>query len=330
MKLAMMINYSGDFHADVARVQDLEQAGPRPRLGAPRPTRSTPSARSASSPPRRRRIEIGTGHHQRVLAHGDGRRPDGGRLRLRQRRPLRARARRVRPAGHRGLPRRAVRAPDAAHPRVHRRVPDGVAARAGGVRRQRRAGAAARRAGHRAGQAAQADQPPEAGRHPGVLGQPDGQERHRDGPPRRRLAADLLRPREVRARVGRRAARRSGRPRAVARAAADLGRRHGGDRRGVRRRRRRPRARHGPPAGRAVRRRDGRARPELLQLDRQALRLRRRGDRDPGPLPVRAQGGGRRRRAAGAARRHQPGRPGVASSPSASPPTARPASPTSR
>ena len=27
MKLAMMINYSGDFHADVARIQDLEQAG---------------------------------------------------------------------------------------------------------------------------------------------------------------------------------------------------------------------------------------------------------------------------------------------------------------
>ena len=27
MKLAMMLNYSGDFHADVARVQDLEQAG---------------------------------------------------------------------------------------------------------------------------------------------------------------------------------------------------------------------------------------------------------------------------------------------------------------
>ena len=27
MKLSMMINYSGDFHADVAKVQDLEKAG---------------------------------------------------------------------------------------------------------------------------------------------------------------------------------------------------------------------------------------------------------------------------------------------------------------
>jgi hypothetical protein len=27
VKLSMMINYSGDFHADVARVQELEAAG---------------------------------------------------------------------------------------------------------------------------------------------------------------------------------------------------------------------------------------------------------------------------------------------------------------
>ncbi|MET0459570.1 MAG: LLM class F420-dependent oxidoreductase, partial [Ilumatobacteraceae bacterium] len=27
MKLAMALNYSGDFHADVTRVQDLEKAG---------------------------------------------------------------------------------------------------------------------------------------------------------------------------------------------------------------------------------------------------------------------------------------------------------------
>ena len=73
--------------------------------------------------------------HQRVLPHGDGHRPDRGRLRLRQRRPVHPRPRRVRPAGHRGLPRRAVREPDAAHPRLHRRVPHGVAARAGRLRR---------------------------------------------------------------------------------------------------------------------------------------------------------------------------------------------------
>ena len=45
---------------------------------------------------------------------------------------------------------------------------------------------------------------------------------------------------------------------------------------------------------------------------------------------VRAQGRGRRGRAARAARQHQPRRPGVRTSPSASPPTRRPASPTCR
>ena len=142
--------------------------------------------------------------HQRVLADRDGDRPDRRRLRLRQRRPLHPRPRRLRPAGDRGLPRRAVRAPDAAHPRVHRGLPDGLEARAGRLRRPDHPGPAAGRPGHRARQAAEADQPPEALRHPGVLGQPDGHVRGRDGAGRQRLAADLLRPREVPAGVGRR------------------------------------------------------------------------------------------------------------------------------
>ena len=120
------------------------------------------------------------------------------------------------------------------------------------------------------------------------------------------------------------------RARPVARPAADLRRRHGRDRRRVRRRRRRPGARHGPADHGAVRRRHGRPGQELLQHDRQEVRLRRRGDRDPGPLPVGAQGGGGR---GGAARRCSPAPTSSArsrTSPSASPPTARPASPTCR
>ena len=88
--------------------------------------------------------------HQRVLAHGHGRRPDRCRLRLRQRRSVHPRARGVRSAGHRGLPRRALRGADAAHPRLHRGLPHDVAPRAGDLRRPDRADPAARRPGHRA------------------------------------------------------------------------------------------------------------------------------------------------------------------------------------
>ena len=57
-----------------------------------------------------------------------------------------------------------------------------------------------------------------------------GLSRRRDGPPGQRLAADLLRPREVPAGVGRRPRQGHEGPRPVARRAADLGRRHGRDR----------------------------------------------------------------------------------------------------
>ena len=120
------------------------------------------------------------GHHQRVLAHRHGHRPDRRRLRLRERRPLHPRPRRLRPAGHRGLPRRALRAPDAAHPRDHRGLPDGVEREPVVFDGQTIQVPLPDRPGHRARQAAEADQPPEARRHPGVLGQPDGPVGRRD------------------------------------------------------------------------------------------------------------------------------------------------------
>ena len=83
----------------------------------------------------------------------------------------------------------------------------------------------------------------------------------------------------------------------------------------------------GPPLDGAVRRRHGRPGQELLQRPRPALRLRRRGHRDPGPLPRRQEGRGRRRGAGRVAGEDLAGRPGVVRRRSASPPTRRPASP---
>ena len=84
------------------------------------------------------------------------------------------------------------------------------------------------------------------------------------------------------------------------------------------------------PTHGAVRRRHGRPGQELLQHDRQEVRLRRRGHRDPGPLPVRAQGGGGRRRAPRSCSPAPTSSARSPTSPSASPPTRRPASRTCR
>ena len=62
-----------------------------------------------------------------------------------------------------------------------------------------------------------------------------------------------------------------------------------GHRRGPRRRQGRPHPRRRPPGDGAVRRWHGRPGQELLQRRGPALRLRRRGHRDPGPLPRRAR-----------------------------------------
>ena len=159
MKLAMMINYSGDFHADVTRVQELEQAG-LDLVWVPEAYSFDAISQVGYLAAKTERLEIGTGiinvfsRTATAIAQtaagcdhvSDGRFVLG----------LGASGPQVIEGFH-GVP---VRAPDAAHPRVHRGVPDDVAARARRLRRSRRAHPAAGRSGHGSRQAAEADQPP--------------------------------------------------------------------------------------------------------------------------------------------------------------------------
>ena len=69
MKLSMMINYSGDFHADVRRVADLESDGLDVVWIAEAYSFDAISQIGYLSA-RTERVEIGNGHRQRVLAHG--------------------------------------------------------------------------------------------------------------------------------------------------------------------------------------------------------------------------------------------------------------------
>ena len=105
---------------------------------------------------------------------------------------------------------------------------------------------------HRARQAAEDHQPPAALEHPHLVGEPHGPQRHRHRAARRRLAAHLLRPREVPRRVGRRAEGRPRQARPVARSARDLGRRHAGHRREAHRRCPQQDPRLRPPADAAL------------------------------------------------------------------------------
>ena len=218
MKLSMMINYSGDFHADVRRVTELEAAG-LDVVWIPEAYSFDAISQIGYLAAKTERVEIGTGivnvysRHRRV--HG----PDRGRLRLRERRAVHPRPRRVRPAGDRGLPRRAVREADAAHPRLHQRGPHDTAPRACRVRRPDGDDPAARGRGHRSRQAAEDHQPSGARHHPDLLGEPDGPERRQHRAVRRRLAAGVLRSREVPRRVGRRDQGRA-RPSATRRSAS--------------------------------------------------------------------------------------------------------------
>ncbi len=198
--------------------------------------------------------------------------------------------------GFHGVPLRRAAGP---HPGDHRDLPAGLAPREGRAPGQALHDPAARRAGHRAGQAAQADQPPGARANPDHDRRDRPEERRAGRRDRRRLAADLLP-----ARDGRRG----------------LGRLAGGRARQARRRRwarstscRRP-LRIGTDAAR-----------QLLDGVRASSRSTsaawaRAGKNfyndlagrygyedeaeDPGPLPRRQEGGGRGGRAGGAAAGH--------------------------
>ena len=142
---------------------------------------------------RTERVRLGTSLCQLSAAHpdrhGDGGADHGPSLG----RPLRARPRGLGPPGGRGLVRPALPGPPRPHPRVRRHRPPGAGAREAGDQR-RPALPAALSGWHRAGQAAQADRAPAAGRHPDHLGGRGPEERGPGRRDRRRVVPHLLLP----------------------------------------------------------------------------------------------------------------------------------------
>ena len=210
------------------------------------------------------------------------------------RRPVPARARRVRAAGVRGLARGAVRQAARPHPRVRRDRPDGAGPRDGAPRGRVLDPAAARRA-----RARRCGSPSTrcADDIPVYLAVDRPEEPRADRRDRRRLAGHLLRPgarrRAAGSRVDRPGQGRQG-PRRLRR------RTHRARRRG-----RRPRGvrRAAAPLRRAVHRRHGQPGAELLQPPGGRDGLRGSGRGGPGPLPRPAAPG---RRRGGAVRVHRP------------------------
>ena len=229
MKLSMMISYSGDFHADVKRVQELESAG-LDIVWVPEAYTFDSVSQMGYLAAKTSTIQIGAGilnvfsRTATCMAQtaagldyvSDGRFVLG----------LGASGPQVIEGFH-GVP---YEKPMPRDPRLHQRVPDDLAPREGHLRRSDRPGAASRGSGHRSGQAAQDHQPSRTCRHPDLLGVADGPVGHGNRTVRRRLVADLLRSREVPHGLGRRAregCRFAGR---VAGSVADLGRWPGRDR----------------------------------------------------------------------------------------------------
>ena len=302
MRMGTFLSYAGGFAETVDELADFERAG-LDIVFVPE-AYSFDAVSQLGFLARQDRADADRLRHPpAVLAHARDDRDDRGRARLRLGRPVHARPGRVRPAGDRGLARRAVRRADRPVPRDHRDLPDGLAARPAGLPGPVLPPAAG--GGHRAGQAAQADQPP------GPRADPDRAGRHRpeERGARRRagrvLDADLLPAGEGRRGVGRCGGRGPRQARPGARPA-------GRDRArpaGHRRRRDRP-ARPRPARAGPVHRRDGRPGPQLLQRPGPPVRLRGRGQGHPGRLPGRPQGRGRgpgARRAGRADLAHRPG-----------------------
>ena len=249
MKLGMQIDYAGGFKESAAHVAELERAGLDVAWVAEAYGFDGPSFMGYLA------ALTETGDHRRgdpahLHPHTDAAGHDRRGHRRPERRAVPAGARRVGPAGDRGLPRGPLRRPARAHPGDHRDLPSGVAQGAPGVRRPPLPDAAPARRGHGPGQAVEADRPPGPGAHPdlGRLARP--QERRDDRRGRRRLAADLLPARAGRPGLGRRprrrarpGARRSSGPLEIA-----------GGRPGRHRRRHGRRRRAGPPDGRPLRR----------------------------------------------------------------------------
>ena len=108
MKLSMMINYSGDFHADVQKVCDLENAG-LDLVWVPEAYSFDAVSQLGYLAAKTSKIEIGTGIINVRCANCSW-------PRLRQRRSFHPWPWRLRSTGHRGFSRSAIREADGTHP----------------------------------------------------------------------------------------------------------------------------------------------------------------------------------------------------------------------
>ena len=281
----------------------------RSAAGEPRRTRGRGRGRRLRRGVHRRSVGIGrlhaaglvglvdaaaaAGHVGRaaVRTHADRVRDGGADARPPHRRPPHPGARRVRPAGGGGLVRPVVSQAAGSHSRIRRHHPAGVGpGGAGDQRRPALSAAVEEGAGNRSGQAAQADHPSAARRHPDHAGRRGAEERRAGRRDLRRLAADLLHAPDGRhlqrvARRGLRPTRRPSQPRGL----RDL-------RDGQHRHHRRPRRRvRGHEAlYRALHGRHGRRGHQLPRRRLPADGLRRRGRRRDQAVPQRPEGHGRR------------------------------------
>ena len=88
VKLSMMLNYAGGFKESVDQIVELEKAG-LDLVWIPEAYSFDAISQVGYLAARTERLEIGTGHRQRVLPDAGADGHDGGGLRLRERRPLR-------------------------------------------------------------------------------------------------------------------------------------------------------------------------------------------------------------------------------------------------
>ena len=289
MKLSTPLMYAGNPREAADQVVELEKAGldtvwVAEAYGFDSPTLMGYLAAEDRHDRDRRRDP------ERLLAHARRCSPDRGRAGQRLGRTRDPRARRVRPAGDRGLARHAYSRPLGRTREAIEIIRRGAAPRGDRVRRQDLPAAAARGPGHRPRQAAEDADPARAQQRPDLPRRARPQDRRGRRGVRRRLAAVPVPARRARQVWG--DALAAGTP-----SAATTWPRSRSQRAGWSRSARTSRTSSTSPARwRALRRRHGRARQELLQRPRLPVRLREGGQGDPGPLPRRQEEGSRGRR----------------------------------
>ena len=235
MKVSMPLSYAGGFKESAAQAVALEKAGLDIGVGRRglRLRRRQPHGLPGGG--HRDRRDRG-GHPPHLHAHPHAARHDRGRRRRPVRRPVRPRARRLGPAGDRGVPRRAVRRSRSPAPARSSRS----AARCGPASGSTYEGKAYTlplppEQGTGLGKPLKLITRPVRERIPIYVAAARAEERAHDRRGGRRLAAAVLPAREGRRRVGRRPGRGCGRPVGRPGPAGDRGRRPAGGRRRRRR-----------------------------------------------------------------------------------------------